>query len=146
MNKIKVGSTEIEVVALRAYAYVNGKSEKFLKIDVSADVADFEALRTLLENTTENIQYFEDDVLVCEYVGYGKFEMQYKDGTYTVEMHKDGIVEQMSALLTANETLAMAINALDEANAKASVTIAMLEEQNAMLEMCILEMSEKVYA
>lgn len=146
MNKIKVGATEIEAVALRPYAYVNGKSDKFLKIEVSAEVLSFEALRTLLEDTEETIEYYEDEKLICSYVGYSKFEAQYKDGLYSVEMHKTGIVEQMSALLTANETLMDAVNALESANAKANETIEMLEMQNAMLEQCVLEMSEVVYA
>lgn len=146
MNKIKVGATEVVVVALRPYAYVNGKNDKYLKIEVSADVADFEYLRNLLENTEEAIEYFEDDKSVCTYVGYGTFEAQYKDGMYTVEMHKKGITDQMSALLNANETLGKAIEALESANEKANETIENLELQNAMLEQCILEMSEKVYA
>ena len=146
MNRIKVGTTEIEVVALRAYAYVNGKSDKFLKIDVSADVADFKALRTLLENTEDTIEYYEEEKLVCSYVGYGKFEALYKGGIYTVEMHKNGVVEQMSALLTANETLTDAIKALELANAQKQETIARLDEQNALLMQCIMEMSEIIYA
>lgn len=146
MNKIKVGTTELEVIALRPYAYVNGKSDKFLKIEVSADVASFEALRTLLENTEETIEYHENDALVCEYVGYGTFEVQYKNGVYTVEMHKTGIVDQMSALLTANETLTFAMDALEKANVKANETVEALEAQNAFLESCIIEMSEIVYA
>ncbi len=146
MNKIKVGAMEIEVVALRPYAYVNGKSEKFLEIKVSADAEDFETLRELLENTEETIEYYEEEKLVCTYVGYGKFESHYKDGVHIVEMHKNGIVEQMSALLTANETLNEAITALKEANEQKQETIEKLEKQNALLNQCILEMSEIIYA
>lgn len=143
MNKIKVGATEIVVLALRPYAYTNG-GEKYLKIDVSADVATFDELRTLLENTTEAIQYFEDDVLVCEYVGYGKFEAQYKDGSYTVEMHKVGIVEQMSALLTANETLALANATLQATANSLTEQNYILAEQNIMLSSTLSEMLETI--
>ena len=146
MNIIATKGEEIEVISLMPYSYDYGKGEKVLRIEVSAESIGFGELRGLLENNTEPIEYFEGETLVCEYVGYGVFEAQYKDGVYHVELHKASIVEQMTALLTANERLNTALVALDEANGKASATIAMLEEQNAMLMGCIMEMSEIVYA
>ena len=144
MNKIKVGTTEIQVVTLRPYAYVNGKNEKFLKIEVSADVADFGYLRELLENTEETIEYYEDEELKCSYVGYGKFEAQYKEGVYTVEMHKTSIVEQMSALLNANETLSLANATLQETTDMLLAQNEILTEQNTMLTFTLSDVLEGI--
>ena len=144
MNKIKVGATEIEVVALRPYAYVNGKNEKFLKIEVSADVADFGYLRELLENTEETIEYYEEGELKCSYVGYGKFEVQYKEDVYTIEMHKTSIVEQMSALLNANETLALANATLQETTGMLIEQNEVLTEQNTMLTLTLSDVLEGI--
>ena len=139
MNKIIVGEKEIEVMQLIPYAYMQGKGEKVLQIKVSASTATFEQLRNTLEDTGETVKYYEDSVLVCEYVGYGKFEAQYANGIYSVELHKTSLDEQMNALMNANEELNSAIAALEDANTA-------LKEQNAMLESCIIEMSETVYA
>lgn len=146
MKTILVGSTEIEVTSFNAYTYSNGRGEKVLQFKVLAENATFEDLRGVLENNEQPIKCMEDDVLVCEYVGYGVFEAQYSNGVYDVEMHKTTITEQMNALLNANEKLNSAVAALESANAKADETIKMLEEQNAMLEACILEISEIIYA
>lgn len=144
MNKIIVGTTEIEVNSLRPYAYVNGKQDKFLKIEVSAEVADFETLREILEDTEENIQYYEDEKLICTYVGYGKFEAKYIDGVYTVEMHKNGIVEQMSALLVANEKLNTANATLQETANSLTEQNYILAEQNIMLSSTLSEVLESI--
>ena len=146
MNAIVINNQELEVIKLTPYAYMSGKGEKTLQIKVSAEVAGFDVLKELLDGSTDTIKYYEDDTLVCEYEGYSDFECQYSDGVFSVELKKGTLVDQVSALLTANERLNMALNALDEANGKAAATIAMLEEQNAMLEACILEISEIVYA
>lgn len=146
MKTILVGSTEIEVVSFNAYTYNGGMGEKVLQFKIAAENVTFETLKETLDNNEQPIRYMEDDTLVCEYVGYGVFEAKYSNGVYEVELHKTSIVEQMNALLNANERLNLALNALDEANGKAAATIAMLEEQNAMLEMCILEISEIIYA
>lgn len=146
MKKIVVGANEIEVKSLVPYVYDGGRGEKVLRITVDEKTVSFEELKSVLNGIEEPIQYFEDDAFKCEYVGYGTFEAQYKDGAFHVELHKTSITEQMSALLVANEKLTEALNALDEANGVASATIAMLEEQNAMLMECLMEMSEIVYA
>lgn len=146
MNKIIVGAVEIEVLKVSAFTYDYGKGEKVLRIEVDDAVASFADLQAALEGATLPIQYFEGDTLKCEYVGYNKFESQYKDGIHKVEMHKATVDEQMSALLVANEKLTEAQAALEKANEQANKTIEMLEEQNTMLEACILEISEIIYA
>lgn len=146
MNTILINNQELEVIKLTPFAYMSGKGEKTLQIKVAAEVAGFDVLKELFEGNESAIQYYEDETLVCEYVGYSSFECQYADGVFNVELKKGTLVDQMTALLNANETLNMAISALDEANAKASATIEMLEAQNAMLEACILEISEIIYA
>ena len=126
MKKIVIGTTTIEVKSLTPFAYSQGKGEKVLRIEVDATAADFEQLRTTIEGATEPVQFWEDTTMVCEYVGYGVFEAQYKDGVYTVELHKKSLDEQMSALLVANEKL-------NKANAALTKTAEALEAQNAHL-------------
>lgn len=117
MKKIVIGTTEIEVNSLTPFAYAQGKGEKVLQIEVAPEVASFEYLRSVLEGATEPICYKEDDKLICEYVGYGVFEAQYKNGVYKVELHKSSLDEQMSMLLNANERISKEIaNINDEAN------------------------------
>lgn len=146
MNTVVINNQELEVLKLTPYAYMGGKGEKTLQVQVSADVAGFDTLKELFDGSSDAIKYYEDDTLVCEYEGYSDFECRYNDGVFNIELKKGTLVDQVSALLTANERLNMALNALDEANGKAAATIAMLEEQNAMLEACILEISEIIYA
>ena len=146
MNAIVINKQELEVLKLTPYAYMSGKGEKTLQIKVSAEVAGFDVLKGLFDGATGTIEYYEDDTLVCEYNGYSDFECRYLDGVFNIELKKGTLVDQVNALLTANERLNMAVNALDEANAAKDQTIAMLTEQNAMLEACILEISEVIYA
>lgn len=146
MNAVVINKQELEVMKLTPYAYMGGKGEKTLQIKVAADVAGFDVLKELFDGNTGVIQYYEEDTLVCEYEGYSDFECRYLDGVFNIELKKGTLVDQVSTLLTANERLTMALNALDEANAKASATIELLEAQNAMLEACILEISEIIYA
>ena len=146
MNAIVINNQELEVLKLTPYAYMGGKGEKTLQIKVSSEVAGFDVLKELFDGATDTLKYYEEDTLVCEYDGYSNFECRYLDGVFNIELKKGTLVDQVNALLTANERLNMALNALDEANGKASATIAMLEEQNAMLEACILELSEIIYA
>lgn len=146
MKKIVVGTTEIEVIKANAFVYEYGRGEKVVIIEVADGVVSFDDMKNLLEGNKEPIQYFDDETLLCEYVGYEKVEGTYANGTYKIELHKAGVSEQMAALLTANEKLNTALSALEEANAKAKGTIEMLEAQNAMLMECIMEMSEIVYA
>ena len=146
MNAIVINNQELEVIKLTPYAYMGGKGEKTLQVQVSADVAGFDTLKELFDGSSDTIKYYEGDTLVCEYEGYSDFECRYSDGVFNIELKKGTLVDQVSTLLTANERLNMALNALDEANGKAAATIAMLEEQNAMLEACILEISEIIYA
>ena len=146
MNSVVINNQELEVLKLTPYAYMGGKGEKTLQIKVSSEVAGFDVLKELFDGATDTLKYYEEDTLVCEYDGYSNFECRYLDGVFNIELKKGTLVDQVNALLTANERLNMALNALDEANGKASATIAMLEEQNAMLEACILELSEIIYA
>lgn len=153
MNKIKINDQELEVIKLTPYAYMGGKGEKTLQIKVAAAVADFETLKGLFEGTTDAIKYHEDGTLVCEYNGYSDFECRYLDGIFNIELKKGTLVDQVTALHNANETLCKAMNALELANAMLTesnkaqaATIELLAEQNAMLEDCILELSEAIYA
>ena len=130
MNAIVINNQELEVLSLTPYVYMGGKGEKTLQIKVSAEVAGFDTLKEFK----------------CEYEGYSSFECTYANGVFNVELKKGTLVDQVNTLLTANERLTMALNALDEANGKASATIELLEAQNAMLEACILEISEIIYA
>ena len=146
MNTIVINNQELEVIKLTPYAYMGGKGEKTLQVKVAADVAGFDVLKGLFDGSTDTIKYYEDETLVCEYEGYSSFECRYIDGVFNVELKKGTLVDQVSALLTANEKLSKAINTLEEANAAKDQTITLLAEQNAMLEACILEMSEIIYA
>lgn len=146
MNTVVINNQELEVIQLTPFAYMGGKGEKVLQIKVAEDVAGFAVLKELFEGNEDAIKYYEGEELKCEYVGYSAFECTYANGVFDIELKKGTLVDQVNALLTANERLNMALNALDEANGKNSATIEMLETQNAMLEACILEMSEKVYA
>lgn len=142
MKTILVGSTEIEVTSFNAYTYNGGRGEKVLQFKVSAENATFEALRETLENNEQPIKCMEDDVLVCEYVGYGVFEAQYSNGVYDVEMHKTTITEQMNALLNANERLLLANDALQQTSGMLVAQNEALAEQNMMLEMTMAEIME----
>lgn len=146
MNAVVINNQELEVIKLTPYVYMSGKGEKTLQIKVAADVAGFEVLKGLFDGSTGSIKYYEDETMVCEYEGYSHFECRYLDGVFNIELKKGTLVDQVGALLTANEKLNMAVNALDEANAAKDQTIELLAEQNAMLEACILEISEIIYA
>lgn len=144
MKKIVIGTTEIEVKSLTPFAYSQGKGEKVLRIEVDATVASFDQLRTLLEGATDPVQFWEDDTMVCEYVGYGVFEAQYKDGVYTVELHKKSLDEQMSALLVANEKLNKANTVLTQAAEALAEQNAALAEQNALHDATLAEVLEVI--
>lgn len=146
MNTIIINNQELEVIKLTPFAYMSGKGEKTLQIKVAAEVAGFDVLKELFEGNESAIQYYEDETLVCEYVGYSSFECQYADGVFSIELKKGTLVDQMTALLNANETLSKAVDTLEKANATANETIELLTAQNAMLEACILEISEIIYA
>lgn len=146
MKKIVIGTTEIEVKSLTPFAYTQakGEKEKVLRIEVAAEVATFEQLRAALEGATDPVQYKEDDALVCEYAGYGVFSAQYKDGVYTVELHKTSLVEQMSALLVANEKLNKANTALTQAAEALAAQNEALAAQNALHDATLAEVLEVI--
>lgn len=153
MKKIVIGTTAIEVKSLTPFAYtqVRGEKEKVLQIEVDAAVATFEQLRAALEGAKDPVQYKEDDELVCEYVGYGVFSAKYKDGVYTVELHKTSLVEQMSALLVANEnlnkanaTLTKTAKALAAQNEALAAQNEALVEQNALHDATLAEVLEVI--
>lgn len=144
MKKIVIGTTEIEVKSLTPFAYSQGKGEKVLRIEVDATVATFEQLRTTLEGATEPVQFWDGDAMACEYVGYGVFEAQYKDGVYIVELHKKSLDEQMSALLVANEKLNRANFTLTQAKEALEAQNEVLTEQNTMLSNTLAEVLEVI--
>ena len=153
MNAIVINNQELEVMQLTPYAYMGGKGEKVLQIKVSEDVAGFGVLKELFNGYTGAIQYLEDNEFKCEYNGYSSFECTYANGIFEIELKKGTLVEQVTSLHNANETLSKAVNTLElanamliESNAAQAETIELLAEQNAMLEECILEMSEVIYA
>lgn len=144
MKKIIVGSTEIEVKSLTPFAYSQGKGEKVLRIEVDATVANFEQLRAALEGAKDPVQFWEDTTMVCEYVGYGVFEALYKDGVYTVELHKKSLDEQMSALLVANEELTRANATQKQVSAMLLAQNEALAEQNALHDATLAEVLEVI--
>jgi len=144
MKKIVIGTTTIEVKNLTPFAYSQGKGEKVLRIEVDATVASFDQLRTTLEGATDPVQFWDGDAMVCEYVGYGVFEAQYKDGVYTVELHKKSLDEQMSALLVANEKLNKANTVLTKAAEALAAQNAALAEQNALHDATLAEVLEVI--
>lgn len=117
MKAILVGSTEIEVVSFNAYTYSGGRGEKVLQLKIAAENVTFEALKETLDNNELPIQCMEDDTLVCEYVGYNKFEAQYKDGFYDVELHMASVETQMVLLAAANERITAELVVLQQENA-----------------------------
>lgn len=146
MNTVVVKNQELEVMQLTPFAYMGGKGEKVLQIKVAEDVAGFSVLKELFDGYTGAIKYLENDELKCEYNGYSAFECKYVNGVFEIELKKGTLVEQVTALHNANETLSKAVNTLEKANAVQADTITLLTDQNAMLEACILEMSEIIYA
>ena len=144
MYKIIVGTTELEVVDMSTFAYMQGKGEKVLRIKVNADAISFEDLRKLLEGNEEAIAYYEDDKLMCDYVGYGKFESTYADGIHNVELHKASVDAQLNALLNANEKMTKSQAALERANAILTANNEMLVEQNGVLNGTLMELMETV--
>ena len=144
MKKIVIGTTTIEVKNLTPFAYSQGKGEKVLRIEVDATVASFDQLRTTLEGATDPVQFWEDDALACEYVGYGVFEAQYKDGVYTVELHKKSLDEQMSALLVANEKLNQANATLTKVAEDLTAQNEALIAQNALHDATLAEVLEVI--
>jgi len=146
MNTVVINNQELEVISLTPYAYMGGKGEKTLQIKVAEDVAGFEVLKELFNGNTSAIKYYENEELKCEYNGYSAFECKYVNGVFDIELKKGTLVEQVTALHNANETLSKALNALELANTVKDETINALKDQNAMLEACILEISEVIYA
>lgn len=153
MNNIVINGQKLEVMQLTPFAYMGGKGEKVLQIKVSYGVIDFNDLKGLFDGNTGAIKYYEGEVLKCEYNGYSVFECTYANGVFDIELKKGTLVDQVTALHNANETLSKAVNTLElanailtESNAAQAETIELLAEQNAMLEECILEMSEVIYA
>lgn len=133
MKKIVIGATEIEVLDFKPYVYDSGRGEKVLRIDVDENAASFADLKSALDGNEEPIQYFEDDALKCEYVGYTKFTATYPGGVYKVEMHLGSIEQQMLLLATSNERITgenARITAENEALAGAVVN---LQQENAAL-------------
>lgn len=133
MNIIATKGEELQVISLRPYAYANGKNEKYLKIEVSANNTTFDELRALLEGNEEPIEYYEDDKLMSEYNGYSGFDCTYREGVFVVELHKGTIVSQMNALLVSNEKLLKANALLEDSNETLTANNATLTEQNAVL-------------
>lgn len=144
MNKIIVGTTELEVVKLTPFAYMQGKGEKVLQIKVKAGVISFDDLRNLLECTENTVAYYEEDTLICEYVGYSGFEVTYSDGLYNVELHKASLDSQMSALLNANEKLTKSQAALENSNEALTKINRILVDQNELLTGTITDLIETV--
>lgn len=146
MKKIVIGTTEIEVKSLTpvAYTQARGEKEKVLQIEVDANVATFEQLRTALENAEDPVQYKEDDALICEYVGYGTFSVTYKNGVYSVEMHKKSLVGQMTDLLVANEKLTQANATLTKVVKDLTAQNEALMAQNALHDATLAEVLEVI--
>lgn len=144
MKRIVVGTTEIEVIKANAFVYEYGRGEKVVIIEVADGVVSFDDMKNLLDGNKEPIQYFDDDTLICEYVGYEKFEGTYANGVYKIELHKAGVSEQMAALLTANEKLNTANATLQETANSLTEQNYILAEQNIMLSSTLSEVLENI--
>lgn len=144
MKKIVIGATEIEVLDFKAFSPDYGRGEKYLKFEVDASVTPFDVLKTALDRNEMPVQYFEDDVLKCEYVGYGVFKSQYENGKHKVDLHMNSIVQQMDALLLANEKLNDANTKLQMASDMLAEQNTILSEQNTMHQITLTEVLESV--
>ncbi len=133
MKKVVIGVTEIEVLSLSAYVYDGGRGEKVLRIEVDENTASFEDLKSALNGIEEPIQYFEDDALKCEYVGYNKFEAQYKDGVYKVELRMASVETQMVLLMASNERMTAENAQIKAENVALAGAVAGLQQENAEL-------------
>lgn len=133
MNKIVIGATEIEVLDLNAYVYDQGRGEKVLRITVDENTASFGELKSLLDGNEEPIQYFEDDAMKCEYVGYTKFTAQYPGGVYKVELHMGSVEEQMILLMASNERITGDNARISAENVTLAGMVAGLQQENADL-------------
>ena len=133
MKKIVVGATEIEVQSLAPYVYDGGRGEKVLRITVDENTASFGDLKSLLNGNEEPIQYFVDDVLKCEYVGYTKFTATYADGKYKVEMHLGSMEQQMILLAASNERITGENARITAENETLANIVAGLQMENADL-------------
>ena len=133
MKKIIVATNEIEVLSLSAFTYDHGRGEKVLRIEVDENTASFDTLKTVLNGNEEPIQYYEDEAMKCEYVGYNKFEALYTNGVYKVELHLASVESQMLMVMASNERIT-AENARITAENNALVGIvAGLQKENADL-------------
>lgn len=131
MKKIVIGATEIEVQSLAPFVYDSGRGEKVLRITVDETVADFGTLKSLLDGNEEPIQYFEDDALKCEYVGYTKFTATYPGGVYKVELHMASMETQMLLVMASNERITGENARITAENETLAGVVAALQGENA---------------
>lgn len=141
MKKIVIGTVEIEVLNLNAYVYDGGRGEKVLRITVDENTASFTDLKSALNGSEEPIQYFEDDTLKCEYVGYNKFTAQYVDGNYKVELHMASVETQMVLLSASNERITADNARITAENVALAGAVADLQAENAGLKEQVAKIS-----
>jgi len=144
MNIIATKGEELEVISLVPYAYTNGKSEKFLRVKVSAENTTFDELRALFEGNEDPIEYYEDDALKCEYNGYSSFDCTYHEGVFTVELQKGTLTTQINALLVSNEKLLTANAKLEESNKLLTESNELVVGQNELLNATLTDLLEFV--
>ncbi|HEX3077787.1 MAG TPA: hypothetical protein VHQ24_13070 [Lachnospiraceae bacterium] len=86
MKKIIIGDSKILVEQVYPYRYDYGKGKEVLRIEVSESNHKFEEL-LLLKDNESSLQYYEDDALKNEYVGYYQdFSCSYQNGVYSIEL------------------------------------------------------------
>lgn len=105
MKKVAVGSKEVVVESLIPFIRDGGAGEKVLVIKVSGESASFATLQEMFSGASDPIDYYEDDVLICSYAGYDKFEATFRDGIYTVDMRKSSLERQLNALASICERI-----------------------------------------
>lgn len=133
MKKIIVAANEIEVLSLNAYTYDHGRGEKVLRIEVDENTASFEDLKAVLNGNEEPIQYFEDDALKCEYIGYNRFTSQYADGKHNIELHMASMETQMVLLAASNERITAENARITAENGTLAGIVAGLQKENVEL-------------
>ena len=130
MKKIIVGERQIEVEACYAFVKDYGRGEKVLLIKASKEKISLAELGEILDGDTSQIDYYEDDKLMCCYVGYDSYEVLLRDGTYSIEMHKAGLDDRMDALLVNNERLSAYAGEIKTENLNLAKAVVAVKEEN----------------
>lgn len=102
MKNIRFGEIEITVTECYPYTYSDGK--EVLKL--STKDSDYKTI-SKLEDFVGTIEYYEDDILVCEYKNYSAdFTCHFYKGKWTIDLTR--VDKVISDLETAKSDLEIA--------------------------------------